>query len=183
MSRKDAVLNTPVDAATKAAFADRAKAKGMKPAALLRQLVLAELGAESDPLDLGESAIKGRIEVERSTVRMPGFIQDAAKDRAQVKGMSLSRWIAALVQSNVLKDPVLTDKELLAIRAMNRELAAIGRNINQIAKALNSSIDGIERSRVSLDALDKVPAAIAVCRRVIRDLSRKSQQSWVSDDE
>ncbi len=180
---KDETVRARVEPGVKARFEDRAKAKGMTPAALLRQLVLSELGAGSDPLDLAESAIQGRIEVERATVRMPGFLQDAAKDRANLKGMSLSRWIAALVQSNLVKDPVLTDKELLAIRAMNRELAAIGRNINQIAKSLNSSIDGIERSRVGLDALEKVPAAIAVCRRVIRDLSRKSQQSWISDDE
>ena len=183
MSRKDAVLNTPVEAEIKAAFGRRAAAKGMKPAALLRQLVMQELVANPAPLDLDEKALSGRIELERTTVRMPGFLQDAAKERAKVKGMDLSPWIAALVQSNVLREPVLTEKEILMLRAMNRELAAIGRNVNQIAKQLNSAVDGIERSRVSLEALKKVPPAIVVCKKLIQNLVRKSQQSWIADDE
>jgi hypothetical protein len=39
----------------------------------------------------------------------------------------------------------MTDQELAVLQASDRELAAIGRNINQIAKALNEAFHETER--------------------------------------
>jgi len=42
---------------------------------------------------------------------------------------------------DIKKEPVLTDEEIRELRLSNRQLASIGRNINQIAKALNMEKD------------------------------------------
>jgi hypothetical protein len=62
------------------------------------------------------------------------FIADAVRDRVARKGMSASRWKAYLVQSHLMREPVLSEKEIEALRMSNLELRAIGRNLNQIAK-------------------------------------------------
>ena len=110
---------------------------------------------------------------------MPGFLMDAAKEKAKVKGMAPSRWIAALVQSNLAKKPVMADQELLALKANIRELTAIGRNINQMARALNESRSNTEK--VKLDTLALLDDTLKTNLSLIRDLVRSSQQVWEAE--
>jgi len=98
------------------------------------------------------------IELERMTVRLPGFLMEVAKQRSKAKGTAASRLVAVLVQANLTGTPVMTDKELAVLQASNRELAAIGRNINQIAKALNEAFH--ETERVRLDTLAALSQSI-----------------------
>ena len=155
----------------------------LKPSELLRRLVNAELGLGNEPDPSPPAATVKGVKIRKCTFRLPLFVFDEVAVRAKAKSMAPSRWIASLVQCNVLQEPVITDTEIVAVRAMTRELAAIGRNVNQIAKSLNSAVHGIERGQVALDALEKVPAAIAVSRKTISNLIRKSQQSWVVEDD
>jgi len=96
--------------------------------------------------------------------------------RAKAKGMKFSRWVAALVQSNLMRDAVLSTDEIQLLNASNRELAAIGRNLNQIAKALNERFH--ETDRIKLEHLNELNKAIEQHDKTIRRLIRASQQSW-----
>ena len=183
MSTKDVDLKARVEPAIKTAFEARAAAKNLRPSELLRSLVMAELGLQVDMAGVTDSPTPKSVKTEQATVRLPAFLMAGVRNRATAKGMGQGRWIAALVQAHLSQVPVMTEKEILALRAMNRELAAIGRNVNQIAKALNSAVNGIERGQVGLDGLNKLPAAITVSRKVISGLIRKSQQSWLVPDE
>lgn len=183
MSTKDVDLKARVEPGIKKAFEARATARNLKPSELLRQLVMAELGLQADLPGIVEAPSLKEVKTQQATVRLPAFLMDAVRDRAEAKGMRAGRWMAALIQGNLSQTPVMTEKEIVALRAMNRELAAIGRNVNQIAKSLNSAIHGIERGQVSLEGLDKLPAAITVSRKVISNLIRKSQLSWLVPDE
>jgi hypothetical protein len=84
------------------------------------------------------------------------------------------------VQTNLTGKPVMTDKELAVLQASNRELAAIGRNINQIAKALNEAFHETERVRV--DTLAALSQSITENRSAIRSLVRASQQAWEAEN-
>ena len=112
---------------------------------------------------------------------MPGFVIDGAKDRARTQGMAPSRWVAALVQSNLTAQPVMTDVEVEALLASNRELAAVGRNLSQVVRALNAS--GLEVDKVHLEALTELSAAVTSNRSQIRRLVRTSRQAWGIDHE
>jgi hypothetical protein len=90
--------------------------------------------------------------------------------------MAPSRWVASLAHSHVSNTPVLTDAELLTLEAALRELAAIGRNINQIARALNQA--HFETERVRLDYLSLLNESITATRDEVRALVRASREAW-----
>jgi predicted DNA binding CopG/RHH family protein len=175
MAGPSPILKARFDADTHERFLVAARKRGLKDSELLRLAVNRELdqtetcAAEVAPDP--DQAQQGRV-----TVRMPSFLMDAAKERAKAKGMKLSRWIAALVQSNLTKHPVLTDAELKTVDATARELSAIGRNINQIARALSES--HFQAERVRIDRLAELAEAVNESREAIRSLVRASRQAW-----
>ncbi|MCX2694489.1 plasmid mobilization relaxosome protein MobC [Pseudomonas sp. DCB_CB] len=179
MTTKSKTLIARVEDDVKNAFEARAKSSGLKPSELLRQLVLKELGLRVDetPLAVTEASAK----VERVTVRIPSFILSRAAERGKLKGMPVSRWIGSLVQSNITKQPVMTENEINLLRAVTRELAAVGRNVNQIARHLNAALD--YGGRVDLNAIDRLPTSISNTRKAIHMLIKTSKQSWAGNDE
>ena len=168
------VLKTLVEPETKTRFRNLAKTRGLSESELLRSVVMVVTGQDAADKTIEPEA--ENTELERMTVRLPGFLMEAAKQRGKSKGMAASRWVAALVQTNLTGKPVMTDKELAVLQASNRELASIGRNINQIAKALNEAFH--ETERVRLDTLAALSQSITENRTAIRSLVRSSQQAW-----
>lgn len=169
------ILKARFDPDTHARFLAVARARKISESELLRLAVNRELGlapaeqAEVEP-DPDQAAF------DRITVRMPAFVMVAMKIRAKSKGMAPSRWLAALVQSNLTRHPVLTDAELQAVDSTTRELTAIGRNINQIARALNEA--HFQTERVRLDRLAELAEKINKAREAIRVLVRASRNAW-----
>jgi hypothetical protein len=160
-------------------FSRFAKKRGLTESELLRELVLIAIGESDDVLPFVEEPAAELVELERVTVRLPKFLIKSLQNRAKSKGMAQSRWISALVQSNVTGQPVMTDKDLVVLNASNRELAAIGRNINQIAKSLNR--DFYDTEQVRLAKLEELSLAIAKTRDAIRALVKASQNAWESN--
>ena len=173
------VLKTLVEPETKAHFRRKAKTRGLSESELLRALVLAELGQKVDVGHPVEPCLANEdINTERMTLRMPGYLLAATKTKAKTKGMTPSRYVAALVQSNYTGKPVLTDDELTALRANIRELAAVGRNINQIARKLNASFH--EKDLVQLDTLADMAKLIERNRAALESFINASQNAWES---
>lgn len=101
--------------------------------ALLRRLIADALSASPAriaPLPLGRP--------QKITVRFRESEMRKLADTARQRGMTRTGWIVALVRSR-LGSPV-TLEELAALRAIVRELNRIGGNINQIARAANTSV-------------------------------------------
>lgn len=137
---------------------------------------MAQLGTEPSTKSIQLPNNEEPTKLSQITVRMPASFLITVKNRASSKGMATSRWITALVQSNLLSQPVMSDLEVQALNRNSRELAAIGRNINQIARALNEAF--FETERIRLDKLAELTASIAENKTVIRALVRSSQQGW-----
>jgi len=173
------VLKTLVEPGTKTRFRSMAKARGLSESELLRAVILAVTGEDGDADQPIEPDVE-RADTTRMTVRMPRFLMEAATARGKVKGMAPSRWVAALVQSNLTRQPVMTDDELAGLHAANRELAAVGRNINQIARILNEAFH--EAERIKIEHLAQLRNTIAEQRAAVRALVQASQKSWVVGD-
>jgi hypothetical protein len=173
------VLKTLVETGTKARFRSIAKARGLSESELLRAAVLTVTGEDTGTKQPIEPDAE-KADTARMTVRMPRFLMDGTRARAKGKGMAPSRWVAALVQSNLTRQPVTCDEELAGLLASNRELAAIGRNLNQIARALNEAF--YETERVKLEKLAELRQVITENRLAIRALVRASQNAWEADD-
>ncbi len=172
------VLKTLVNTETKTRFRNLAKTRGLSESELLRSVVL--VVTRQDTADQPIKPDAQNTELERMTIRLPGFLMKAAKQRGKAKGMAASRWVVAMVQANLTGKPVMTDKELAVLQASDRELAAIGRNINQIAKVLNENFH--ETERVRLNTLTALSQSITKNRAAIRSLVRASQQAWETEN-
>lgn len=98
--------------------------------------------------------------------------------RAKSEGFpSRTTWLTNLVLSVLSDDPVLTDAEINTLRASNRELAAIGRNLNQMARAIN--IDFREGNQVTASAIDALANKIEQHTAKVATLMNKSINRWV----
>lgn len=169
------ILKAEVDHELKVRCARRATVLGLSEAEYLRALVLRDMGA----YEVNDGPVKPDSEnasLERITVRVPRFLVPAIRQHGKAKGMVPSRWIAALVQSKLTGEPVMAEAELLALEQSNRELAAIGRNINQIARALNDAF--YQTERVRLETLEELGRLIKENRSAVRALVCASQNAW-----
>ena len=108
------MLRARVDEDLKSLFLKKAEALNLSESELLRKVLL-EFFAHAKNTDEVEDVLRAvepdaeNAENEKMTIRLPRFLVDAAKDKAKAKGMATSRWIAALVQSNIAKNPVMAD--------------------------------------------------------------------------
>lgn len=186
MSSPSPIVKTRLKSAMHARFLAEQKARGLSESELLRQalhrlfeptpLIQRRPAPTDDSPNVGGKPDHGAPAVERKTVWMPAFLMRAASAQAVAKGMSFSRWISALVQSNLMRHPVLTTPELLAIEAASRELAALGRNIHHIARSL--TLAHVDTERIRLDKLAALSEKIAETQETIGALVRASRHAW-----
>jgi Bacterial mobilisation protein (MobC) len=129
------------------AIADRAY---LTEAAWLKRLVLreirtAEIGG-SAAIEFGEvDGVNGRRGAARASGRCqkPVFVRLREEDRplldarAAAQGMRPAPYVCVLMRSHLRSLTPLPKEEFLALKRSIAELASIGRNINQIAKAAN----------------------------------------------
>lgn len=124
---------------------------------------------------------KKKVEKKKNSIWIEKFILKEAAFRAKQRSLSTSSYIAGLVQANVTKTTVFRHKELEAVLEANRQLAAIGRNLNQIARHLNDRYT--ETDRLKLDHLNDLKKAIESQRSDIYELVKASRRSWGIEDE
>ena len=171
--RKVALL-CRVDPDTKERIKKLASHEGVSEADLVRRLIDVGLGTAQVIREPTLPSSPEGYQRKKITLTMPAFIVDLAKERADQKKMSLSRWIASLVQGSVFQPPVLTTTELKYLNESNRQIRAIGVNLNQIARAFNQMDIDIRKLK-NLDLVEKVVRENA---EVIERLLRAVNRSW-----
>ena len=116
---------------------DYCKAHNTTPSEAFRmvaaKLIGAKKGASSEAGE-GGSGIKVRkvIKLTRSEIL-------AAEELADREGFHLTRWIVALVRARLMRGAQLGQHELELLARSNMQILALGRNLNQIARVLNSN--------------------------------------------
>jgi hypothetical protein len=101
----------------------------------------------------------------------------ALQEVADAAGFSVNRWIVAMIRAQLVSEPQFGEHELAMLAASNSQLAAIGRNLNQIARALNTH-ELVEPYRLKvLETLKtEVDTHLDMVNRVIRaNLNRWSR--------
>jgi predicted DNA binding CopG/RHH family protein len=159
-------------------FKRHAAALHLTESALLRRLVLQAIDADSLN-QLPEKTNSGHKVQKRMTIRLSSEAVNQAKIKAKARGMNPSTWVAALVKSNLSDTPVINDSEVSTLRESNRELAAVGRNLNQITKALNDAFH--ETDRLKLDAIKQLQITIMQNRKDLMALVASSNRYWQSN--
>lgn len=165
------------------AIADR---ELLSEAAWLKRLVIREIrvshgtdGGEREPCRAdGDRAPSGK-----SGIGRPLFVRLRNEDRlllgarAEARVMRPATYASVLLRAHLRKLTPLPKDELLALKRSIGELASIGRNINQIAKALN------EGARAPVSVREEFRAMLKVCE-ALRDntkaLLKANVTSWES---
>ncbi len=110
----------------------------------------------------------------RLSVRLDPNDRLLLKERAAARCVPPATYVAALVRSHLRGIAPLLNEERHALDRVVAELTAVGRNINQMARALN-------RSQAVTPRRDDVQAMLRVCgalRDHVRALLAANDKSW-----
>jgi hypothetical protein len=172
--RKSEWLSTTVSPATKQRAQDAAKSQHLAEAAWLRQVIESKLegaGSASRVDVIADESELGR----RISVRLLPGDRLLLRERATARGTAPATYVSILIRSHLRQLSPLPRDELRAFKEQVRELRTIGRNINQIARALNQR--GIEDASIREDLRSFVKLATAM-RESTRALLKANSKSW-----
>jgi hypothetical protein len=172
----EAFIHCRVSATTKAALGAVARHQGLTDSALLKRMI--DLALQSASAVAGPSAVAaGEVasRASRVTVRLRPDDQLLLRERASARGMAPATYVSVLVRSHLRSLAPLPREELLAVRRAISELGAIGRNLNQNARAVNQG------DRVSGPGREEVKVMLRVCeglRDHVRGLLSANLRAW-----
>ena len=168
-------LSTWISLETRESFARIAQAQGLSESALLRRLVETTLIAAGTvgenpltPIEL--TAAAGRI-----SVRLRDDDLLLLRERAQSRELPASTYVSLLVRAHLRAQTPLPTAELAALKRAVAEISAIGRNINQIARAVNQQQWPGGPNRADLLAILR---ALEALRHHTKALIKTNLESW-----
>lgn len=171
------ITKTELDKDEKEAWAAFCKSHGVSEAAMLRQMI-ARVTSGAVPARLPDYR-SGRSNQVNIRLNDDGIA--ALDEKASSEGYSNRvGWTTAVVLAALHREPVLTDREIDALRESNRELAHIGRNLNQVAKALN--IEFRESDKIKQEAIEKLAERIEQHKEQVAALISRNKNRWGESD-
>lgn len=182
------ILRTRITPETKARVAAVTQARLLTESIWLRQLILKELRAidSEDPSDRHGGAPAAAVRGRCSKRRTPGsglYVRLSPEDRlllherAAARGMASATYVSVLVRSHLRLLAPLPKEELITLKRAVSELGAIGRNLNQIARAANQG------ARVRGTDQDQFRAILKICEALrdhTKNLIKANAASWMS---
>ncbi len=175
----EAFIQCRVPQATKTALRAAAERQQLTESALLKrmlELVLHTAGAA----DVGEVTAADRpARHARLYVRLTPGDRQLLQARSAARCLAPATYASVLLRAHLRTLTPLPQGELRAIRQSTRELAAIGRNLNQIAHATHQGGLGVGVSRENLLSLLK---ACEVLRDHFRAYVSANLSSWGGGD-
>jgi len=170
MEKENPYLNLYLGALKKP-WSDYCEALGKKPGAALKEAIEQQLEKAAKnptppPLRQTGEAPDDEPKV-RFEILMTNSEKTAVQERANLERCSQRRWVIDAIRAGLTHEPQFGMKEIEALGESNYQLLAIGRSLNQVAKAMNEgrrdsvTIESIERLRGIIDAhTERVSAAI-----------------------
>ena len=115
--------------------------QGVTPSHALRQVLRQAL--DGHPTQAAPPRLRVTRRRERATARMKLNVTPselaALRTCARHEGYQPTNWVVALIRTKLTGEPHVGQSELAALTRSNQQLLALGRNLNQIAKVLNTS--------------------------------------------
>jgi hypothetical protein len=170
-------LSTWVSHDTKKRFVAIANAQGLSESAVLKRLVDQVISAAgvAGVATTGEHARGARVA--RLTVRLEPNDRLLLRERSAARGTPAATYVSMLLRSHLRTLAPLPKAEHAAIKRTIAELASLGRNLNEIARAANQGGRVTGPGREDLRAILKVCEAL---RDHVRALLQANVKSWES---
>jgi hypothetical protein len=171
----DAFVNFRVTSDTKARVRALARCQGVTESAILKQLLEvvlqstpgAELPGPPPPEPVNRNA--------RLHVRLQAEDLRLLRERSEARRMPSATYASLVLRSHLRSVAPLPKAEYQALRESVLELRAIGRNLNQIARAANRGTWPTLPGRAEVDAMLKVATGL---RDHFRELLAANERSW-----
>lgn len=165
----------------------------MKPSELVRAVLAKTFPAtaEKSPPDKEESSDESMVsnavtqgwgaeEVERKTVHVTTRLTPSesreVERRAVAMGMKPGTWIMRLVRAVITRNPQLSFDEVHALREATRELSYVGRNLNQVAHAVNITPNA--QAKVTAELISETRQHIEIMRNQIKSVLDENVYRW-----
>lgn len=167
------ITKCDLDEDEKKAWVAFCKSNGVSEAAMLRQMI-ARVSNGQVPIKQPDYQAGRSNQIK---IRLNGEGLAALDKRASKEGYSnRTGWTTGVVLAALYREPVLTDGEVEALRESNRELAAIGRNLNQVARALN--IEFRESDKLKQESIEKLAERIEKHKEQVAGLLSRNMSRW-----
>jgi hypothetical protein len=162
----------------KTAWQNFCRDRSVNESDMLRRMIKQVSGGEgaTQPPE-SEEKKSGKI-----TIRITGKDKFRIIKRAKQEGYSTrTNWVTSLVLAALHRVPVLTHDEVTSLRESNRQLAAIGRNLNQLVRALNS--DARATNRITRAEIKTLAEQIEEHKTKVATLLEQNLNRWGNEDE
>jgi hypothetical protein len=176
----DAFIHCRVTSDVKTLVRRLAEREGSNESTLVKQLleVVLRTSALTDPPAL---AALGKVNRDaRLYVRLAPEDWGLLKERASARGLASATYVSLLVRSHLRGAAPLPKAEYLALKQSVLELTAMGRNLNQIARAMNQGGRPASPGRAEVGAMLKVAEGL---RDHFKGLLKANEASWRSHAE
>jgi hypothetical protein len=164
-----------VSSETKARLKSLADQRQLSESAVLKQLLELTLDGSIGPPLCDVDTAPNVTRAARLYVRLRPDDQLLLAERAAARSMAAATYVSVLVRAHLRHLTPLPKDELRALRRSVAELGAIGRNLNQIARAINDGAPTREPGRGDLLMMLKVCQAM---RDHVKALLKANLTSW-----
>ena len=171
----DAFIQCRVTPEIKALIRSLAQRDRTTESAFIKQLLEVVLRSSSPAESLRREERHRTHRDMRLYVRLDPTDRLLLNERAAARGMPAATYVAVLVRSHLRNLAPLPKQELLALKSAVAELGAIGRNLNQIARATNQGQRVAGLGREELRAMLQVGGAL---RDHVKALLARNEKSW-----
>ncbi len=174
----EAFIQCRVSQATKAALRAAAQRQQLTESALLKRMLVLVLQTAGATV-VGDATDDRLARQARLYVRLTRGDRQLLQARSAARCLAPATYASILLRAHLRALTPLPEAELRAIRQSTRELAAIGRNLNQIAHATHRGVSGDGVTRGNLLSLLRACEAL---RDHIRAYVSTNLASWGSGD-
>lgn len=175
MTKAAKTLSVHLGESLKNDWLELCKARGVSAGAAIKALVEKELaGVDGREVVLSQREPLVKERKFRFEILLTESERQAIELRAEQDGCSMRRWVIDAVRAGLTKEPQFQMKEIEQLGESNYQLLAIGRNLNQVAKAMNEG----KKSSVSVKAIEGLRAEIKKHVEKVDRLIRANVERW-----
>lgn len=184
-------IGAAVSAETKEKFEAIALARTLTVSRLAASLIADFLSREQEQTRKSEDEVadhrtcasaRGGSKTQQVFVRLDPYYHAELGRLAAQRNWYRGTYLANLFLAHVDQRPVLCDAEIRAVRQVARQLADMGRNLNQIARKLNTSLEHVHLVR-TVD-FELIKMLLELETNAVKDLIRANLRGWgVTDAE
>lgn len=134
---------------------------------------------EGKPSEPADEDGKEKAYEERSKgifTRLTNSEYEALGKSAKSFGMGRPTFVMRLIRAHLTKRPQLGPDEVRALREATRELSYIGRNLNQVAHALNINLNARDQS--SAELIVQINEKVDAIRMHVKDVLDENFNRW-----